>query len=51
VRSDRVVMLSPLLDDNLSLFQAVEDLSVKQFVPELCCDIPASRQATGVGLP
>jgi hypothetical protein len=44
-------MLSPLLDDNLSLFQAVEDLSVKQFDPELCCDIPASRQATGVGLP
>jgi len=35
-------MLSPLLDDDLSFFQAAEDLSVKQFVPEFCCDIPAS---------
>jgi hypothetical protein len=25
-------MLSPLLDDNLSLFQAVEDLSVEQLI-------------------
>ena len=32
MRPDRVVMLSPLLDDNLSLFQAVEDLSVEQLV-------------------
>ena len=30
--ADRVVMLSPLLDDNLSLFQAVEDLSVEQLI-------------------
>src|SRR5476651_2629792 len=44
-------MLSPLLDDDLSFFQTVEDLSVEQFVPELCSDMPASRQATGVGLP
>ena len=51
MRSDRVVVLSPLLDDDLSFFQTVEDLSVEQFVPELCSDMPASRQATGVGFP
>jgi len=28
VRSDRVVVLSPLLDDDLCLFQAVEDFAV-----------------------
>jgi hypothetical protein len=44
-------VLSPLLDDDLSFFHTVEDLSVEQFVPELCCDMPASRQATGVGFP
>src|SRR5476651_1065719 len=44
-------VLSPLLDDDLSFFQTVEDLSVEQFVPKLCCDMPASRQATGVRLP
>jgi hypothetical protein len=43
-------MPSPLLDDDLCFFQAAEDLSVEQFVPELCSDMPASRQATGVGL-
>jgi len=32
VRPDCVVMLSPLLDDNLSLFQAIEDLSVEQLI-------------------
>jgi hypothetical protein len=30
VRSDRVVVLSPLLDNDLGFFQAVEDFSVEQ---------------------
>jgi hypothetical protein len=51
VRSDRVVVLPPLLDDDLSFFQTVEDLSIEQLIAQLCCDIPASRQAIAVGLP
>ena len=31
---DRVVVVSPLLDDHLGLLQAVEDLAVEQLVPE-----------------
>jgi hypothetical protein len=45
------VVLSPLRDDDLSFFQAVEDFAVQQLIAQLCCDMPASRQATGVGLP
>ena len=30
-----VVMHSPLLDDDFGLLEAVEDLPVKQFIPEL----------------
>jgi hypothetical protein len=44
-------MLSPLLDDNLSLFQGVEDLSVEQLIAWFCCDISAVRQASGADLP
>jgi hypothetical protein len=51
VRSDRVVVLAPLLDDDLRFFQAVEDFSIQQLIAELCSDIPASRQATGVAFP
>jgi hypothetical protein len=32
VRPDRVVVLSPLLDDNLRFFQAVEDFTVQQLI-------------------
>jgi len=32
VRSDRVVVPSPLLDDDLRLLQAVEDLTVEQLI-------------------
>jgi hypothetical protein len=32
MRSDRVVVLPPLLDDNLRLFKAVEDFSVQQLI-------------------
>jgi hypothetical protein len=32
VRSDRVVVLSPLLDDNLGFLQAVEDFAVQQLI-------------------
>jgi hypothetical protein len=41
----------PLLDDNPRFLQAVEDFSVKQLVTQFCCDIPASRQASGADLP
>jgi hypothetical protein len=40
-----------LLDDNLSFFQAVEDLSIEELIAELCCDISAVRQASGADLP
>jgi hypothetical protein len=30
---DRVEVLSPLLDDDLDLFQAVEDFAVQQLFP------------------
>ena len=51
MRSDRVVVLPPFLDDDLCFLQAVEDFAVQQLIAQFCCDIPASRQATGVGLP
>ena len=31
---DGVVVFPPLFDDDLSLFEGIEDLPVKQFVPE-----------------
>ena len=34
VWSDGVVVSPPLFDDDLSLLQGVEDLPIKQFVPE-----------------
>ena len=34
VWSLRVVVFSPFLDDDLRLFQGVEDLAIKQLVPE-----------------
>jgi len=34
VWSLRVVVFSPFFDDDLRLFQVVEDLAIKQFVPE-----------------
>ena len=51
VRSDRVVVLSPLLDDALCFLQTIEDFAVGQFIAKTCCDIPASRQASGAVLP
>jgi hypothetical protein len=44
-------VLSPSLDNNLGLIQTVEDFSILQLIAELCCDISASRQATGVAFP
>src|SRR5665647_1523624 len=35
VRPNRVVVFAPLLDDDLRLLQAVEDLAVEQFVAKL----------------
>jgi len=49
--SDGVVVFSPLLDDDLGFLQAVEDLTVQELVAQFCSEIPASRQAIGVGLP
>jgi hypothetical protein len=51
VRSDRVVVRAPLLDDDLRFFQAVKKFSIQQLIAQLCCNIPASRQASGVALP
>jgi hypothetical protein len=44
-------VFAPLLDDNLRFLQAVEDFAVQQLIAEFCSDMPASRQATGVGFP
>ena len=44
VRPDRVVVLSPLLDDDLCFSQAVEDFTIKQFITEL----PVERLAVAV---
>ena len=35
MRSDGVVVLSPLLDDDLGFLEAVEDLTVQQLVAQL----------------
>ena len=32
--SDGVVVSPPLFDDDLSLFEGIEDLPIQQFVPE-----------------
>ena len=34
MRPDCVVVFPPFLDHDLSLFQAVKDLAVEQFIPE-----------------
>jgi hypothetical protein len=47
VRSDRVVVVAPLLDDDVVFLQAVEDFPVESFVAKLYCEIPASRHASG----
>ena len=38
VRPDRVVVLAPLLDDDLCFSQAVEDFTIKQFITELAVE-------------
>ena len=38
MRSHRVVVSPPLLNDDLCLFKAVEDLPVEQFIPEPCVE-------------
>ena len=44
-------MIAPLLDGDLRFLQAEEDLLVQTLVTKLCCDMPASRHATGAALP
>jgi hypothetical protein len=44
-------VLAPLLDDDLCFLEAVEDFAVEQLIAKFCCDIPASRHATGADLP
>jgi hypothetical protein len=44
-------MMTPLPDDDLRCSQAVENFAIQQLVTQLCCEIPASRHATGVDLP
>ena len=38
MRSDRVVVFTPLLDDDLGFLEAVEDFAVEQFVPQLAVE-------------
>ncbi len=38
MRPDRVVVLSPSLDQHLRLLQCVEDFRVQQFIPELAVE-------------
>ena len=40
MRSAGVVVLPPLLDDNLRFLQAVEDLSVQAFIPKFAVKRP-----------
>jgi len=35
MRSHRVVVPSPFFDDDLLLFEGIEDLPVEQFIPEV----------------
>ncbi len=42
VRSDSIVVTTPLLDEDLGLAQAVEDLTVQKFVPEPCVEALAA---------
>jgi hypothetical protein len=51
VWAGRVVLIAPLLDDDLGFLETVEDLLVEAFVAQLCCDMPASRHATAGVLP
>jgi len=51
MRSPGVVVDTPVLNDHLCLLQAVEDLTIQAFVPELCSVIPASLQAAPILLP
>jgi hypothetical protein len=40
MRSDRVVVLSPLLDDDLCFLQAVEDFAIQQLIAETLFGYP-----------
>jgi hypothetical protein len=51
MRSDVVVVTAPAFDDDLRLFQRVEDFSVEQPVSQFCSDIAASRQTAGAAFP
>ncbi|MEO5951260.1 MAG: hypothetical protein ABIQ44_02220 [Chloroflexia bacterium] len=44
-------MHAPLLDDDLGLLEAVEDLAVEEFVAKFCSEIPVSRQASWADFP
>jgi hypothetical protein len=38
VRSDGVVVLAPLLNENLGFFQGIEDFAVEQFIPHFAIE-------------
>ena len=46
-----VVVIAPGADDDLSFFQAVEDLQLQALIPELCSEMVASLQASAMLLP
>src|ERR1035438_1642802 len=49
MRSDRVVVLPPFLDDDLSFFQAVEDFSIEQLIAQFCCDMRIDAEGKTAG--
>ncbi len=51
VRPDGVVVVTPLLNQDLGLLEAVEDLSLKQLVPKLCSDTLIRRQISPTACP
>ena len=46
---DSVLVLAPIFDDDLSLFQAVEDFTIQQPVTQLWPEMPASWRAIWAG--
>ena len=38
MRPDSVVLSAPVLDENLCLFESVEDLNIEQTIPELAVE-------------
>ena len=46
MRPDGVVVLAPLLDEDLGLFEAAEDFAIEELVPELRVEALANHHVT-----